>query len=213
MHFSAGKAKVTSLDYKGAIEAFERALEANPKNGSAHFELGLLYERESDFSAAIYHFERYLKLRPNSDYGQIVREKISADKIELSKTAAFAPVTQNLQREFDKLAEENKQLRGEVEKWRAEVEKWQAYYASHSRDPARAAVVTPDPHQVIPNLPAGSAAETPRPAMRTHTVKSGDTLASIARQYGVRLDALTAVNPRVDPRRMRIGAVINVPAN
>ena len=68
-HFLTGKSRVNSMDYEGAVEAFEKALEVNPHSASAHFELGLLYENnEQDFAAAIYHFDRFLKLRPNSEY-------------------------------------------------------------------------------------------------------------------------------------------------
>lgn len=215
MHFLTGKARANGLDYPGAIEAFERALEVNPKNASAHFELGLIYEREQvgDYSAAIYHFERFLKLRPQSDYAQLVRERISTDKIELSKTTVLPPVTPSMQREFDRLAEENKQLRVEAEKWRAEAEKWQSYYASRSREPAPGTSVTPPPLPPNPRPADPSTGSPARPALRTHAVKSGDTLTSIAGRYGVRLEALTAVNPGLDPRKMRIGQVINIPAN
>jgi tetratricopeptide (TPR) repeat protein len=223
-HFLTGKARENALDYKGAIEAFEKALEVNPQNGSAHFELGLLYEKETDYAAAIYHFDRFLKLRPNSEYSQIVKERVTADKMELSKTAAFAPVTQNLQKEFDKLAEENKQLRAELEQWRA-------YYARQAQ--ARVAggtVAASQSEQAIePHAPAASgaagAAESSSSAgnhspnrsagaaaPRTHAVKSGETLTTIAKKYGVKLESLVAANPGLDPRRMKIGQTINLPA-
>lgn len=213
MHFRKGKALVTALDYAGAVESFERALEANPKNSSAHFELGLLYEREQDYSAAIYHFERFLKLRPKDDYADVVRGKINADKMELSKTTLLAPVTQNMLREFDKLAEENKQLRAQLEQARAEVEQWRVHSASQPQQTARTATLPP-PQMTVANrqLPATNSA-TSRPLMRTHTIKTGDTMTSIASRYGVKLDALTSVNPGLDPRRMRVGQVINVPPN
>jgi len=44
-HFLAGKSRVSELDYKGAIEAFEKALEVNPRSAAANFELALLYEK------------------------------------------------------------------------------------------------------------------------------------------------------------------------
>src|SRR4051812_30044747 len=66
-HFLAGKSRVSTLDYKGAIECFEKAIQVNPQSASAHFELGWLFEeKESDPAAAIYHYEHYLKLRPAS---------------------------------------------------------------------------------------------------------------------------------------------------
>lgn len=223
-HFLTGKARENALDYKGAIEAFEKALEVNPQNGSAHFELGLLYEKETDYAAAIYHFDRFLKLRPNSEYSQIVKERVTADKMELSKTAAFAPVTQNLQKEFDKLAEENKQLRAELDQWRA-------YYArqTQARGAAGRVEASQPEHSSGPRATAVSgAAETAgsfssagsnppnrsagTAATRTHAVKSGETLTTIARNYGVKLESLVAANPGLDPRRMKIGQTINIPA-
>jgi LysM repeat protein len=118
-----------------------------------------------------------------------------------------------MQREFDKLAEENKQLRAQVETLRIEVEKWRAYYASRTREQPTGSNPTPVPQLTGTQLEERSASPTERPARRTHTVKSGDTLTSIASRYGVRLDALQAANPSVDPRRMRIGDVLNVPAD
>ncbi len=47
--------------------------------------------------------------------------------------------------------------------------------------------------------------------MRTHVIKPRDTLAGIARQYGVKLEALSAANPDVNPRRLRPGQTLNVP--
>src|SRR5947209_17314263 len=76
-HFLEGKSRVNALDYKGAIESFEKAVEVNPGSASAHFELGLLYEKNQlDYAAAIYHFDRFLALRPASDYAEIVKQRI-----------------------------------------------------------------------------------------------------------------------------------------
>src|SRR5215470_11831920 len=70
-HFLAGKSRVNSMDYQGAIESFEKALEVNPRSGAAHFEAGLLYEKyKQDYAAAIYHFDRFLEQRPKSDYAE-----------------------------------------------------------------------------------------------------------------------------------------------
>src|SRR5512140_2381398 len=65
-HFLSGKNRVNAMDYARAAEAFEKALEINPRSAAAHFELGWIYERKEteDPAAAIYHYERFLKLRP-----------------------------------------------------------------------------------------------------------------------------------------------------
>lgn len=46
-----------------------------------------------------------------------------------------------------------------------------------------------------------------------YKILSGDTFGKIASQKGVRLDALLEANPDTDPRRLRIGQEINIPAN
>ena len=61
--------------------------------------------------------------------------------------------------------------------------------------------------------PSISQRSTPlRTVQRTHTVAAGETLAAIARQQGVSLTALQAANPGVNPKKMRMGQVINLPA-
>jgi tetratricopeptide (TPR) repeat protein len=213
-HFLAGKAKESALDNAGAIESFEKALEANPQNGSAHFELGLLFEKEADYAAAIYHFERFLKLHPDSEYAQVVKDRINNDKVELSKTAAFAMVVKDHQQQLDKLAEENNQLKALVERCRtlhggltdtrnATPDKPAAPVASvtQTRPPAP---TPPDPQPPVRTSP---------PASRTYTVKAGDTPASIARRFNVKLETLLAANHGLDPKRMRVGQTLNIPAS
>src|SRR5688500_16611326 len=49
-HFLEGKKRAASMDWDGAIESFERALQSNPTNAAAHFELGVLFDqRKNDF--------------------------------------------------------------------------------------------------------------------------------------------------------------------
>jgi LysM repeat protein len=47
---------------------------------------------------------------------------------------------------------------------------------------------------------------------RTHTVAGGETLASIARKQGISLASLEAANPGVNPRKLKAGQVLNLPA-
>lgn len=49
----------------------------------------------------------------------------------------------------------------------------------------------------------------------THTVKSGETLAKIARTNGISLEQLLEANPRfrANPNRIRVGDVLNIPDN
>jgi LysM repeat protein len=48
-------------------------------------------------------------------------------------------------------------------------------------------------------------------AGRIHTIKKGETLGAIARQYGVPLSALTTANRLADSNRIAAGAVLSIP--
>jgi LysM repeat protein len=226
-HFLEGKARVNSLDYAGAIESFEKALEVNPKSASAHFELGCLCDqREADPAAAIYHYEHYLKMRPNGENCERARTRIIACKQELARAVSLGPVTQNLQRDFEQLMEQNKKLTEDNKTLRDELERWKTS-SPNGRPPepanttssgARAVQLASAQIPVTGSIADASAA--PRstrsnaiPAgMKTHTVKPGETPVAIARKYGIKVDALMAANPRLDARRMQIGQTLAIPA-
>lgn len=59
------------------------------------------------------------------------------------------------------------------------------------------------------------AAETslPTPTPFAYTVQQGDTIGSIALQFGVSIDDLITANPEVSPNAMSVGQVINIPGN
>jgi len=228
-HFLVGKSRVSEMDYPGAIEAFEKALEVNPRSASAHFEVGLLYEKNKvNYAAAIYHFERFLELRSKSDYAEVVKQRILACKQELARTVSLGPVTQGLQNEFEKLTEENKRLTEENRRLKEDVEKWRAI--SSRPAPVNAAVPATIPARFPSAAPthlaasavASSAPSSPaRPPVRaesapvaagkTHLIKSGETPVAIARLYGVKVDALMAANTRLDARRLQVGSTVRVP--
>jgi LysM repeat protein len=212
------------MDYPGAIESFEKALEVNPRSGAAHFELACLLEkRDADPAAAIYHYQQFLKLRPKTDNAETVNQHIMALKQELAKTVSLGPVTERQQREFERMAEDKRRLSEEVEKWRAYAISLQALTnqivaAQPPARTARSAAPTQPPTNAGPTLQASAAGSTgpttaaPIAMQRTHTVKAGETAATIARRYGVKLDALRAANPKLEPRRMHVGQTLNIPA-
>lgn len=221
-HFLAGKNRVSTLDYEGAIECFDKALEVNPQSAAAHFELACIYDqRETNPADAIYHYEHYLKLRPGAGNADIVKQRIMACKQALAQTVLLGPITDKVQRDyqrqFEQFTEDNKRLTDENKRLRDELDKLHSASAS---SPVTAAVVTPV--AVQPARLAAAVSATPanlsRPApahagsTRTHTVKAGETPLLIARQYGVKLQALMAANPRLDPRRLRIGQEVAIPA-
>jgi LysM repeat protein len=51
-----------------------------------------------------------------------------------------------------------------------------------------------------------------KPPVHTHVVLKGETMAAIARKHGVALNALEVANPYVNPRKLKAGQVLNLPA-
>lgn len=220
-HFLVGKSRANAMDYRGAIEAFEKALEVNPQSASTHFELGILNEKnEQDYAAAIYHFQHFLKLRPNSDFAEIVKQRIVACKVELAKGVLPLPTTPSMQRDFEQLAAANSRLQSEVESLRAQLAN-RNQAATNSPTPVLVmsrAAASPGPspptaYQVSPAAAtsAGQPALSAPKSSRTHTVKAGESPYSIARRYGVKVDTLMAANPRLDARKLQVGQALIVP--
>jgi len=220
-YYLVGKSRVNTMDFRGAIESFEKAVEVNPKSAPAHFELGWLYDqKESDPATAIYHYERFLKLSPNSGKEEMVRTRILACKQQRAQSVSLGPVTEKQQREFELIAEENKRLRGELEKLRAS--------ANRLPNPTNQTAAGSRATRVLPPAVSGQSVSTgaststtadaerpptaPAASPRAHMVKAGETPGMIARKYGVKVEALMAANPGLDPRRLRVGQALAIPA-
>src|ERR1043166_497725 len=119
-HFIEGKERTKARDTKGAIEAFQHALDANPNSALAHFELGMLYEKHDEqnewrYVLALYHYYRAYELRPNAYPADNARLRIQACRQELAKTESLAPLYPAMQRDLERLKEENLQLKKQVE--------------------------------------------------------------------------------------------------
>lgn len=225
-HYLAGKEKLGALDYKGAIDSFERAVEDNPRSAFAHFELGVLYEQhESDYATALYHYNRALKLRPNGHPAEIIRQRIPGCKQELVKADSLAIINPAALRETENLRAQNAQLRAQIEQLQAQLLTRPATPVSPNPPFVRDAGTPTGPSSPVQPSDTSVGSRTPPPTSgnrpptsanssrgRTHVVKSGETITSIARQYSVKPGSLQAANPGLDPRKMRVGQTLNVPA-
>ncbi len=219
--FLAGKSRVNMMDFKGAIESFEKAVEVNPKSAPAHFELACLFDqKEADPAAAIYHYERYLKLAPNSGKEEIIKARVLACKQQLAQTVSLGPVTEKQQRELEQMVEENRRLREELDKWRAFATRLQNANSQSGPGSQPARGVQPSSSgesapgiAVVSNSASPSRSLTAAAAIpRTHIVKAGETPTMIARKYGVKVEALMTANPKMDARRLRVGQALAIPA-
>ena len=219
-HFVLGQSRFHTMDYQGAIEAFEESLEANPHSAAAHYQLAMLFdEKMPDPAAAIYHYQQYLKLCPNAGNTEVIRQRIESCKQQLAADVMPLPSTPAAQKQITQLIEQNQQLQDEVNKWHAYYANQLAAKNQSLTAPPPVNPLSPQPAQNV-STPSGSPGED-RPAhatatrttLHTHTVAAGETAVRIARRYGVTLDALLAANPGLEPRRMRVGQVLNIPSS
>ena len=216
-YYLAGKNRLQELDYPGAIEMFEKALDVNPRSASAHFELGVLYEqRQGDYAAALYHYQKAVTLRADMLSADLARQRIQECKRELAKSVVQPISMENMQRELDALRAENQQLKLQLQS---------AQNSSGGRIPvpvnSGSNTANPPPTSpgsqarldppVTPRSDTATRSNPPVARSRTHNVTSGDTPNSIARKYGVKLSALESANPTMDARRLRPGQVIVIP--
>lgn len=237
-HFVLGKSKVNAFNYTGAIEAFEESLEANPHSAKAHFELAMLYEnQENDPAAAIYHYQQYLKYDATASNADLINQHIAKCKQQLAENVLQLPSAPAVQQQLEKLTEENRRLHDQLTQWQTYAAQLSTqltaragvpvpqYNNNNNGSPPR---TSPTPDDVTlatsaylatsasNNAAAGNSTTTGHkpPAAsprRTHTVASGETLASIARKHGVSVPALLSVNPGVNPKKLRSGQVLNLP--
>lgn len=92
--------------------------------------------------------------------------------------------------------------------------------------PSRAPASAPPTRTLVPSdveptspPPTATPAPTPKPTAtvepttgpRTYTVQSGDTLVGIAGEFGTTWQALAELNELDDPRRLRVGQVLQLP--
>ncbi|MEO7514639.1 MAG: LysM peptidoglycan-binding domain-containing protein [Verrucomicrobiota bacterium] len=219
-HYLNGRSRAGSQDYKGAVEEFEKALETNPRSASAHFELACLNEEQvKNYAAAIYHYEQHLRLRPDSDYAERAKDHIRACKMDLVKDEVLAPVSQGIQRDLERLSAENILLKRQIEALQTQLAEGAV---ASGNSAAGANFAFPDPAPNIPPRSTNPEARVSTPTRtaspvtqrpKTHIVKPGETITSIAAKYGVKQNVFLAANSRINPKKLKPGQTLNIPSS
>ena len=214
--FLVGRSRVNAMDFGGAIEAFQQALETNPQSAAAHLELGWLYaEKNSDPAAAIYHYEQFLRRRPTAANAEMIRKQITGLKQKLAEAVLPMPPAAGAQKQVEDLMEENRQLRAELERLRVDSASRPGPTNASSGRVASGRINSVSGGSLAGGGPppanlsgAGSASS----SVRIHKVVAGDTPTSIARRYSIKVESLLAANPGLNPKRMRVDQTLNIPA-
>lgn len=209
--FRRGQAHVSEFDYLRAERAFKRALVTNPDSSPAHLELAFLYkDQEVDPAGAIHHFGRYLELDPKTDQGKLINQHMDYCKMELAKQFLIAPVVPSVQRELNGLKDEIKRLQTENAALRGEINRVKNVPPQLEPMPADQRGLRPLA-PLAPHAPVMIPASLSKPKTRYHEVRNGDYPQKLARHYGIPLKDILAANPRVDPRRIKIGTRLKLP--
>src|SRR5947199_3910381 len=122
-NYLVGRSRKSAQNYTGAIEAFEQALEANPRSAAAHLELGLIYYQNvtTHWARAIYHFEKYLELRPRANNADLIRQNLDYCKLALAKEVPYTPNNDLVRKEVERVNRDNTDLRQQVEQLKAQL--------------------------------------------------------------------------------------------
>ena len=232
-HFLAGKKYLVNRQHGKALKAFEKSLLVIPNSASAHLELGSLYlgEEFENPARAIYHFEKMLRLREDHHMAEEVRNLIDKCKMKIAGEVEPLPGATRTSEEMNRLLRENKKLTGEKEKLTEKVSQLQGEMDKLKLSLDRiAAPRSPSPDSGQENLLAG---QNPPPAVNRalpiaenpanpptprenrrfikHILDRGDSFYALARKYGSSAKAIQRANPSMHPKRLQIGAVVNIP--
>lgn len=270
-HYLDAKRRLSGLDYAGAIESFERALQSNPDNAAAHLELGLIFDERADDAAAVYHYQKYLNLRTNAPNADLITLKINDSKRALATRHVPAIINRNVQEELERLIATNEMYLKRIQMLETELARGPRYITNvvtnyvtvneeeqrsrsmtwptrvvENRPPEQPEEEEPPPRKpavenvaVSSSKPSGSrpngttrnggsrsngsretehASSKPKrsePAAssrtRSHTVRPGETLAVLARKFGVSVSALRAANPGLG-KGTRAGQTLKIPS-
>jgi tetratricopeptide (TPR) repeat protein len=220
--YRVGKERVQNRDFAGAIEAFEKAVQLSPHSVLGHYELALLLEQHKfDYAAAIYHYNKVVELRDKGYPADNARVRIPVCKQELAKSEAMGSIMPSLPQQFEKLRDENERLLRLVETQKVQMA------ALHLQLSTTRTALASNQAFIERRLPAAAPGATPGRGLtpqvsdrsgfppagtRVHRVRERETLAAIARTYRVRLEALVAANPGVNPKRLKVGQALTIPS-
>lgn len=157
----AASKKVAAGDFRTAIKLYEAALDGTPKTAEVHYRLALVYDDKlKNARGALHHMERYLEFAPKGTYAkEALAYRREGEHKLLTSLSGGKLITQD---DAVRIKNDNLLLTKKLNDLRAQKN-------------LPTAAATP---------PRGETAQRPVPAgARTHVVKSGETLASIAQKY------------------------------
>lgn len=157
-------------DFPQAVRYYETCLDGTEGTADVHYHLALIYDSKlNDPVSALHHYRRHLRMDPSSKFAGEVGQSIS--RIERSLAAKLNEGGLVPRSEAVRLRNENNQLREQI-----------AALRGKPKTPATQQPPT-DPKGFSKVPQTRQAEQVVGSETRTYTVKKGDTLASISRQF------------------------------
>ena len=108
-----GRQKQAAQDFRGAVAAYEKALDGTSRTADAHFRLGLLYDQKlNDPLSAAHHFRRYVEVAPTGPH--VKEATANTARIERVLATSLNEGTLIGHAEALRLKQENADLRAQV---------------------------------------------------------------------------------------------------
>jgi len=207
-----GSDRLAARDFRGAVAAYEEALDGTPRTAEAHFRLALIYyDHLQDPVGAIHHFRRYLEVAgDNGAFAKQARANIT--RAETTLAAGLSGGTLVSRGEATRIRTENLQLKQQL-----------AIAKANSPAPPKPGGKnnTTEASEIATGQRAANAAlkEAERKAKvetRTYKVQPGDTLQGISRKYyqtpSRATDILDAnMNQLPDESKLKAGMTLIIP--
>lgn len=165
---------VKEKDYAEAVRLYEASLDGTPRSAEVHYQLAVIYDTFFDQPlSAVHHYQRYIELAPDGPRAKEAANFIKEDHLKLITRYGHGALMP--QQEAVRLKNDNLALRKQISQLREELEE---------ANKARIALMK----SVQPSGGKGRKGFEPIkkeliPGVRTYTVASGDTLASISRKF------------------------------
>ncbi len=123
VNITRARSQVAAYNYDAAIALLEKAIEANPQQVKAHWELGLIYyQYVTNYPAAIYHFEKVLAINPKWQHAASARSFIDVSTTELAKKAPPGPQSPRVQAIIDDLSGKVLNLNKEIARLKEQLQ-------------------------------------------------------------------------------------------
>ncbi|OAI43015.1 hypothetical protein AYO41_00405 [Verrucomicrobia bacterium SCGC AG-212-E04] len=210
-----GADRLAARDFRGAVAAYESALDGTPKTAEAHFRLALIYyDHLQDPVGSIHHFRRYVEIAGEGPFAKQARANITRAEMNLSTSLSNGTLVSR--GEATRIRSENLQLKQQLA-----IAK--AVPPATARGAAKPAAADPDDvatgGKSTQRAAVAAVKDAERKAQaetRTYKVQPGDTLQGISRKFyqtpNRASDILDAnLNALPDESKLRAGMTLIIP--